>query len=362
MANGAGGGLSPGAVTLDQLIALNDELVALTRAGMPLERGLIDTGRDLPGRLRTVSTELGRRMGRGETLPEALGNLDAGVPPVYKAVVTAGLRAGRLPMALEGLATYVRGFAEGRQAIGLALWYPLIVLTIAYALFVFIVTTVIPRFLWLFQSLGLPAHAWLHGLNALGRTAWYWGPVLPAALALFFVGWLGSGRAFSLQGGRSLGGLLRWFPWMGSMMARFEAASFAEMLALLLEHRVPYPEALILSGEASGHPALARACRELAAAIERGDRPADALRGGSRFPPMLSWLIATGPAQGDLIVALRQTAERYREEGRHQSEKIRVILPTIMLFGVGAGATLLYALAVFVPLSTLWQGLSLPPR
>jgi general secretion pathway protein F len=360
MVDTVGGVWGRAPVSLDELIALNEELVALTRAGMPLERGLVETGPDLPGRLRTITAELGQRLGQGESLPQALGSLRADVPPVYRAVVEAGLRAGKLPMALEGLTTYARGFAEGRQAIGLALWYPLIVLTVAYALFVFIVTTVIPRFLGLFQSLGVPAHAWLSALEWLGASARYWGPAVPVALAVFLVGWFASRRAFSLQRGKSVGGFLRWFPWMGSMMARFEAASFADLLSLLVEHRVPYPEALVLAGDASGDPALARSCRELSAALANGQSPSAALAGPSAFPPLLRWLIVTGPQQVDLAVALRQMAERYRAEARHQGEKIRVLLPTILLFGVGAGATLLYALAVFLPLSTLWEGLANP--
>jgi hypothetical protein len=52
--------------------------------------------------------------------------------------------------------------------------------------------------------------------------------------------------------------------------------------------------------------------------------------------------------------------ERYRSLARFQSEKIRVFLPTILLFGVGGTATLLYALTLFIPLTTLWHGLSEP--
>ena len=39
-----------GAITLDQLIALNDEMAALARAGVPLDRGLLAVGRELRGR------------------------------------------------------------------------------------------------------------------------------------------------------------------------------------------------------------------------------------------------------------------------------------------------------------------------
>ena len=117
-----------GAVTIDQLIALNDEIVALTRAGVPLERGLLDLGSDVPGRLGRIATALGERMSRGESLSEALASSGGGVPRVYRAVVEAGLRSGRLPVALEGLSAYARGYAEARRSIGLALWYPLMVL------------------------------------------------------------------------------------------------------------------------------------------------------------------------------------------------------------------------------------------
>ena len=346
-----------GSVSLDSLIALNDELVALTRAGMPLESGLLDLSTDLPGRLRKVVATLGARMERGETLPDALAASGDDLPPVYHAVVRAGLRSGRLPVALEGLSTFARGYSEARRSIGLALWYPLFVMLLAYALMIFLTTTVIPRFLVVFRSMGLPTHAPIRALAAMGETAWFWGPILPAGVLVFLVAWSLSGRSRVL-GGRRADGILRWFPWLGSMMRGFEAASFADLLALLVEHRVPYPEALMLAGDASGNPALARSSRELAAGIERGVSPGEALKGPTAFPPLLRWLLATGPQQGDLVAALKQMAGRYRGQARHQADKIRVFLPTLLLLGLGSTATLLYALALFVPLTTLWMGLA----
>ena len=46
------------------MIALNDEIAALVRAGVPLEQGLGHLGGDLPGRLGTFTTALADRMGR----------------------------------------------------------------------------------------------------------------------------------------------------------------------------------------------------------------------------------------------------------------------------------------------------------
>jgi type II secretory pathway component PulF len=346
-----------GPISLDQLIALNDEILALTRAGMPLERGLVETGADLPGRLRTVTSALGERMSQGETLTEALGSVDAGVPPVYRAVVEAGVRSGKLPFALEGLATFARGYAEARRLIGLALLYPLIVLVVAFSLFQFILTYVFPKFEVMMLDMGIPLPPVLRFAIVFGQWVLRFSLLFPLGLVILLGLWLSTRRAVSLQRGRS-GGLLRWVPWMGRLMAGFEAASFADLLALLVEHGVPYPEALRLAGDAS----MARSSHDVAAAIERGDRPAAALRIRSDFPPLLRWVIATGPLQGDLVSALRQMGRRYRSDARFQADKMRILLPTILLLAIGATTTALYAVAVFGPLSTLWTSLSLPTK
>ena len=59
-------------ITLDQLVALNDEIAALVRAGVPLDRGLRSLGEDLPGRLGRFARQLSERIARGESLTDAL--------------------------------------------------------------------------------------------------------------------------------------------------------------------------------------------------------------------------------------------------------------------------------------------------
>src|ERR1700722_7046260 len=104
-----------GAVSLDDLIALNDEIVALIRAGVPLERGLAGLSGDLPGRLRNITATLARRMSQGESLTAAMAAEPQTFPAVYRALVEAGLRCGRLAPVLEGLAGSARKLREVRQ-------------------------------------------------------------------------------------------------------------------------------------------------------------------------------------------------------------------------------------------------------
>jgi len=347
-----------GAISLDHLIALNDEIAALVRARMPLGRGLLGVGVDVRGRLGAISTALAKRLDQGETLPQALAAEGNRFPPVYRAVVEAGMRAGRLPVALEGMARFARSYADVRRSIGLALLYPLTVLMLAYGVFVMFVMLIAPRILAAFESLQLPARTLVRWLAALGGSIEYWGLIPPLVLIVIAVLWVQSGRSLAVQPGWRRGLLLR-IPWMRSLLTATEAANFADLLALLIEHNVPFPEGVVLAAEASGDRALVQTARVLGEAACRGESLKESVRGPGALPPLLRWLIATGHEQGMLVSALRHAAEVYRRRALDQAELIRVFLPTLMMFVIGGGTTLLLALTLFLPMANLLRSLAL---
>ncbi len=358
MSEGELGQKPPGSITIEQLFALNEEIRALVRAGVPLERGLLVAARGLRGRLGRITSALGNRLNRGESLIEALEGEKQVLPPLYRAVVEAGARSGQLPVALEGLAQYVRGYSEARSAIGLALWYPMVVLCLAYVLLVGLVMLVVPRFLDAFESLGLAAPSALRWLGKVGELADYWWLAGPIALGVLAIAWARSGAAAQFQS--ASWNWLKLFPWMKSILANYEAANFCELLALLLEHQVTYPEALELAADSTGNPRMMRGARVLAQAIGRGQALPDVLATvkPNTFLPMLRWVLATGQEQGSLTRSLRNLAGHYRRRGKFLAEKLSVFLPTLIMVALGASATLFYALALFVPIIKLLGQLS----
>ena len=56
----------------------------------------------------------------------------------------------------------------------------------------------------------------------------------------------------------------------------------------------------------------------------------------------------------------REIAGIYRKRALFQAEKIRLFLPNIFLFAIGMSATLLYGLTLFVPFTSLLEGLAVP--
>lgn len=340
-------------MTLDDLIALNDEMAALVRCGVPLEAGLAELGADLPGRLGRFAALLAQRTARGESLAQAITAEAGQLPPSYRAVVEAGIRAGRLPAALESVASSARRLSETHRAAVIAATYPLLVALVAWGGLILFTCVEAPRFAAAFRSLSVPGHQVFDALAWVGRGAWYWGPILPVAVVLLATAWcLTCTRAAAIEG--------RWgdwffgrIPWMGRMVQCSRTAAFLELLALLVENETPLPEAMVLAAEASGDPSTLRSARQMAAAIEHGQ--AQPAPGEGMFPPLVNWLLMAAGRDGTLLSALRHGAAVYHRRARHQSDLVRLLLPMFLTVAVAGTVTALYALTLVAPYAAMFR-------
>lgn len=348
-----------GPISLEQLIALNDEIIALVRAGIPLDRGLGSLSRDLTGRLKSMTSRMASNLHDGQALTEVLDHEKGQVPALYRAIVEAGMKSGRLPSALEGLADFARGYVELRRAIGLALLYPLILLCIAYTFFVGFVHIVLPRVILAFDSLDVAVPSLVHWLSKVGDYALYWGPIGPVLLLCLIFWWLLTGRSSTIGPDASAYGL-GWFPWMKGVMINARSAQFSELLALLIDHDVPMHQALTLAADATASPAIIHDAHKMSELLQRGAPLAECLQEAEHLPGMLRWMLAAGQTQGSISKPLRLAASTYRRRALQQAQFVRVFLPTILLITIGATATLIYTLTIFVPMADLLTGLSDP--
>ena len=347
-------------ISLDHLIALNDEMAALVRAGVPLEQGLVELGQEMPGRLGHLSTSLGRRLQSGQSLSSALASEGERLPAIWRAVVEAGLRSGNLSAALEALATSGRRVAETRRAAIVALVYPLLILLLAYLSFLFLVTHFAPVTLRAYEDLTQRSEPLLSTFVWLGQSAKWWAVWLPLALLLAYAyAWYRSTRAtLSIS-------------WLGRVASRIipssatalrdgRMASFAEILALLLRQQVPLHEAIILAADACGDPARFRWSHDVAARLRRGERLATSDACLAPFPPLLGWLIAYGSESATLSQALTDLAARYRDRAERAANWLTVYLPVCATVVVGGAVVMLQGAALFIPICRLLYQLGMP--
>ncbi len=343
-------------VTLDQLIALSDEIAALARAGVPLDRGLKELSADLPGRLGNLAGDIGRRLEKGESLTQILADSRHPFPPAYRAVVEAGLRAGHLPAALEDVARTARRISHLRTSLGTALLYPLIVLLLAWQLFMFTCMKLLPVMVRLLAEFEPAAEQWYGVAVRFANWAPWLGWGVPAALALLAAWtWFRSGQVAS---GVELHPWLAWGA-IGSLRRMQRAgrmSALTETLSTLIANNVPLDEAVSLAAAAIGSPQLAKGGRELAERIRRGQIGGQPPPG---FPPLLAWTLTCCDSQ-QLPKSLRRTAQIYRDEFERRGQWLTLYVPLIATAVVGGAVVMIYALISLGPWIVIMRRLAQP--
>ncbi len=336
---------SGNALTAAELVALTDELASLARAGVPFESGLARSARDLARRPGNVAAAIADRMQKGESLQQIIADSPEIFPPAYRAVVEAGMRSGKLSAALEGLSESSQRVGELKRMTRTAMIYPLLIVFMAYGLFVFSVIRIQPLVRDTYEIMKVPGSPFNLALVELGQTAQFWGPAVAViAIALVAMWWRYSVRPHYSD--RAFSGISPF----RRLRQYGRITTFADVLALLIEHQTPLDQSLVLAADSSGDARLSHACHRVAEEIERGGK-GDSLRQElAAFPPLLGWLLANASQQPEnLVKALRDMAEAYRHRAKRLDTWLRIYLPMLLTVAIGGTAVFLYALALFIP-------------
>jgi type II secretory pathway component PulF len=345
-------------MTLSDLIALNDEIAALVRAGVPLEQGLAELGADLPGRMGQVAAVLADRTARGESLEDAMMDQTIALPPAYRAIVQAGVRTGRLPAVLEAVAASARRTAETQRAAIVAVSYPLLVASLVWIGVAVFCATLAPRLAWSLRAFDVPVYKFFAALAWIGEGAAFWGPIVPVLSALLLLAWWRQGASASMLYSRSTDRIFSALPWMGRVLQYSRSATFLDVLALLVESKMPLDEAVGLAATASGDRETIRASRRATEMIRKGQMQPGGRLADPAFPPLMNWLVFAACRGGILVPALQHSAEAYHRRARLQSDVVRALLPALLTVLVGGTLTAAYALMLFLPYITLLENLS----
>jgi general secretion pathway protein F len=346
----------PVAAALADFIVLNEEIAAIVRARLPLETHLAQLGKELTGKAGPLAQRVGQRMERGESLTEALDAECASMPAAYRAVLLAGLQSNQLGTALESLVDTASRLDQLRRITGVAILYPLVILIVACLLLALIVSRVIPTFDWLnqphFGALSWLADSpWTVPILAVGLPAL---AVISAAISWRRAGQVGGGQ-------RSSFGLLKWLPGTQRILRWSHAATFAELLMILVKRGLPLDHALRLAGGAAEDARLGEIAERLADEIRRGavikQRGASAAAGKRPEFPLLIRLALHHAGNRNLLVGgLRQAADVYRERAVRTAEWYAEYLPMLLTVAIGGTLTAAFTLLVLWPyVSTLHE-------
>ncbi len=326
--------------SLDDFMALNDQVVALIEAGVPLD---LDLGppREVAAKLERINAAVARRVSQGASLTTAIENDDKLLTPSYRSMCSENLAAG-----LRSSNQLATATLQSRQTTRLALIYPLIVCCFAFVGLIGFCVYFLPVLESTYGSMRIAAGSGLQTLESLRATLPYWASAVPLA-ALVIAGW----RINSRSGFRPL------LPGSSQAVLQQRAANFAESVATLLESDVPLPEALRLTADAWTDASCHDATQRLAAALGQGP-VAESSHMIASFPPFLRWALISSQPVVERSRALRIAARVYRHAAARSHRRLQVVIPMVIGLALGGTAVLLYGLALFVPVIQMLRGLA----
>ena len=331
-----------------ELALITRQLASLSQSGLPLEEALLAVSQqnDQP---RTKSILLGVRakVMEGHTLADGFSEFPQAFPELYRATVAAGEQSGHLDVVLERLADYTEARQELRQRVTNAMVYPIALVVMAIGIISFMLATVVPKIVGVFENTAAELPALTSGLIATSDFLRdYWGLLLIGLGAVSYGAWWvlqqdGPRRRYHAA-------LLR-LPIVGRLSRGVNTARFTRTLSILAGSGVPILEALKISAEVIENLPMRDAVLEATLRVREGASISKSLAASKLFPPMMIHLISSGEAGGRLEEMLTRAASGQEREVDGLIAALLGVLQPLLIVLMGA-IVLTIVLAILLPI------------
>ena len=339
---------------LEQLLIFNQQFVTLTRAGLPILKGLdLLVGNIKNRRLRTHLQSVHAKVKTGMPLSEAFQS-EGVFPPIYTTSIMAGEKSGSLPEVIERYVAYQKVALGARKKILVSLIYPAVLVFLVFILILFLVTYVVPEFASLYESMDAQLPYMTQLLVAFGVTAnenlWL--------IALAVLG-IGSSLAWWFRSDRirdSLDGFKLKVPVFGQIWIKYQVSQLCRLLGTLLQGGIPLLQALETTGSSLGSRLLRESIAQSREMVREGQPLSRGLAAAGIFPSLAVEMVNVGESTGSLPAMLHSVAEFFDDDvNTMMSAALSLIEPAIMIFmGIFVAFVLI---SLYLPIFTLAETL-----
>lgn len=327
------------------------EIAQATASGANLGSALLAAAEGTRNvRVARALRKIAERVNRGEPLEQILTS-NSPLPAYLSGIMLAGLKTGHPALSIaEWLFLRERAYVHWSNVLA-AITYPLAALTGTYALFLFLTMGVAPDFRRMLREMGLKLSP--------ATEAVFWFTEYGPRVSLVMVGVAVAGLVLA----RVIGGRAGWsqlvaaLPLFGPLWHWGGSSELLRALALMLEHRIPLPLALRLTGEGISDAALAKHCRQLQERVEQGMELSRAMQKSPTLPPSIFPIVRSGERAGNVPAALCAAAEMLEARLITQSSLVLFLAPTVIFFLI-VGMALMLVFGFMGPMVSLIQGLT----
>ena len=339
------------AVSTEEFLVFNQELVALLKAGLPVVAGFeILLERQQNARFREILVGIRDQLVSGVALSDAFLSHGDAFPRLYGTSLKAGERSGEVEKVLRRYLSYQKILGSVKRRVVGALVYPAVLMGLAVGLITVLMTYVIPKFVEFFAGFGAE-------LPILTRIVISVASSLRANFLFVVVGIVAASWSLARwrrtdAGHRAFDGLLLKIPVVGSILHQFALSQFARSLATLVGAGTPLVPALEISAGAVANRRVSEAVETVVPKVREGAELWKSLEQTGQFTSLAVEMIKVGEATGALEEMLTNVSDFYDEAIETSLQRlVNLIEPTILVVMGGVIATLL--LSIYLPMFTI---------
>lgn len=337
-----------GQPTTKDLIMFCRQMYTITRAGLPLLRGLkglMETTHNEVLKAALVDILSSLESGRG--LSQSMAAHPKIFTPLFINLIEIGEASGTLEISFQRLYEYLSMDRDVRDKVKAAIRYPIVVMAAVAVALGIITVFVIPNFAPIFRQLGddIPVPTMII-MGVSNFVVSYWGVML-AALVI--------GVSFLSYWKKTASGRLKWdrlmlnIPVTGVIVRNAAMSRITRSLSVSIAAGLPINQTLKTVSGSIGNEWLGRKLTTLSTGIERGESLSATARTSGLFTPLVLQMIALGEETGALPELMDEASEFYRREVDYDLDNLSAALEPILIVSVGA-IVLVLALGVFLPM------------
>ena len=332
------------------------QLATLLQAGLTLSAGLALLAQQHPARqwqalLQSVADDLSA----GCAFSDALKKWPHVFPPLYVSMIKTGELTGKLDECCRQLAQQQKTQQQLSAKVKKALRYPVIILGLAFAVVLAMVTLVLPEFAAIYKTFNTPLPALTRAVMGLANVLQERGVAL-----LFILIAITSGMLFLRRKRRwryATQRLLLNSPVIGPLVRGQKLSQIFTVLSLTQQAGIAFIQGLESTEETLECPFWQEKLQVIRHRIMQGMPIWSALNEAEIFTPLCIQLVRTGEASGALDTMLSNLAQHHNEQTFQQADNLASLLEPVLLIVTGLIIGTL-VVAMYLPIFHLGDAMS----
>ncbi len=337
-----------GSVKTLELAVFTRQLATMLDSGLSLVVSLQGLAEQTQNKyMRQVIENVTAKIESGSTFSEALGYHKKVFNKLYLAMSEAGEKSGKLADILARLATYLESAEKLRKKVKSATMYPIVVMSIAILITVFLLVKVVPTFEKIFTGFGADLPMLTQALLDLSDFLQNNILFLMGGFIVFIFGFK---YFIKTPAGRDFWDASKLkFPIFGPIMHKVSLSRFARTTSTLIRSGVPLIEVLEIVSRTVGNVKMEQAVMAAMEKVRVGESLSSSLNKNPIFPIMILRMVTAGEQTGRIDGMMERVADVLDEEVDTTLAGLSSLIePMLIVFlGVTIGTIVL---AMFMPI------------